>query len=134
MVGVEERGEPVQQGAVLAVLLLPRVEHLLLQLPHDADDVLPVPGEPALPAAPLVTVQAGVGGKDGATTVLTQPGTQVRPQLGGVGAADTATREEPAGRDIRTPTKLNSVIITYSDANEKVSLMFLSFCVILNTF
>ena len=60
VVWVEEGGELVQQGAVLVVLVLLCVEHLLLQLPHDVGDLLPVPGEAALPAAPLLTVEAGV--------------------------------------------------------------------------
>ena len=81
VVGVEEGGEPVQQGAVLVVLVLLCVEHLLLQLPHDVGDLLPVPGEATLPAAPLLTVEAGVCREDGATTGLAQGGAQVGPQL-----------------------------------------------------
>ena len=81
MVWVEEGGELVQHEAVLVVLMLLGVEHLLLQLPHDVADVLPVPGEAALPAAPLGTVQAGVCREDGAATVLAEGGAQVGPQL-----------------------------------------------------
>ena len=105
MVGVEEGGVLVQHGAVLVVLVLLRVEHLLLQLPHDLDDLLPLPDEAALCAPPLRTVQTSVRRKDGTTTVLAEASAEVGPQLGGILTADTGTLEEPAGLDIRAPDR-----------------------------
>ena len=46
------------------VLVLLRVEHLLLQLPHDVDDLLALPGEAALGTAPLRTVETRVRGEE----------------------------------------------------------------------
>ena len=103
VVGVEEGRELVQHGAVLVILVLLRVEHLLLQLPHNVDHVLPVPGEAALAAAPPLTVQTGVCREDGASTLLTEAGAQVGPQLGGVRAARARAVEEPILLDVGPP-------------------------------
>ena len=103
---MEEGGKPLYQLAVLVILLLLRLVHLVLQLPHHAADLLPVHGQPAVETGPGEAGEGGVSWEDGAVTLLAEHGAQEGAQLGWVLAPPAAALEEPTGLDVRAPLEV----------------------------